>query len=270
MARTLIFQFFTQLAVGGAWTLLLVPLREAGHGFFRFCGILIASFLTISLWAGPYAIHGVLSHRLQLLTVVLFVLSVPAILIHVWTCVYDRPPWDRRFLFATALLGSTALVADGLLHTTLYSHPWWATILLPASFLASACFLGSVCFAMILGHWYLISPALSIQPLRRVTRLILISLGVKAILLVIGLYLYGFVSEQGRGTDILLGSGAFFVWARVLFGLVGPAVIGAMIWSTVKIHSTQSATGLLYVATVLVLMGELLARYIFFSTSVPV
>jgi hypothetical protein len=38
----------------------------------------------------------------------------------------------------------------------------------------------------------------------------------------------------------------------------------------VRIRSTQSATGLLYVATVMVLIGEMLAMFLLYATSVPV
>ena len=275
MTRTLVFLFFTQLAVGGAWTMLLVPLREAGPSFFRFNGLLASACLILALWAGPYGVFnlaGLSALRPQPWITALFGLSAGALLAHVWAVLSDRIPWDRRFLLAAALAGSAALVGDGLLHRSAQIPLWWETVLLPAFFLTSALFLGSVCFAMILGHWYLISPALSIRPLRRATRLILVSLTAKGILFGVALYLYATAADPARQQTIhaFLGAGGFFLWARALFGIVGPAVLSLMIWSTVKIRSTQSATGLLYVATVLVLIGELLSKFLLYATSVPV
>ncbi len=40
-------------------------------------------------------------------------------------------------------------------------------------------------------------------------------------------------------------------------GFVGPLVATVLAWKTVQIRSTQSATGILYIAMTLVLFGEL-------------
>ena len=64
-------------------------------------------------------------------------------------------------------------------------------------------------------------------------------------------------------------SGVFF-WQRVLFGLLGPAVLSYLTWETAKIRSTQSATGILYVDFFTVVVGEVLAKYILLATHVPV
>ena len=42
-------------------------------------------------------------------------------------------------------------------------------------------------------------------------------------------------------------------------GFAGPVVAAILAWKTVRIRSTQSATGILYVAMILVLFGELTA-----------
>ena len=56
----------------------------------------------------------------------------------------------------------------------------------------------------------------------------------------------------------------------MLFGLLGPVVLAYLTWETAKIRSTQSATGILYVDFFTVIVGELLAKYLFLSTAVPV
>ena len=60
-----------------------------------------------------------------------------------------------------------------------------------------------------------------------------------------------------------------FFWQRVLFGLVGPAVLSYLTWETAKIRSTQSATGILYVDFFTVVVGEVLAKYLLLATRVP-
>jgi hypothetical protein len=68
----------------------------------------------------------------------------------------------------------------------------------------------------------------------------------------------------------VLSSGGIFFWQRVLFGLAGPLVLSYLTWETAKIRSTQSATGILYVDLFTVMVGEILAKYLLVSVSVPV
>src|SRR5437764_1356718 len=50
-----------------------------------------------------------------------------------------------------------------------------------------------------------------------------------------------------------------FLAVRWGMGVLGPAVATLLTWKTVAIRSTQSATGILYIAMTLVLFGELTA-----------
>ena len=52
---------------------------------------------------------------------------------------------------------------------------------------------------------------------------------------------------------------ALFLTMRWGMGIVGPAVATWMAWETVRIRSTQSATGILYIGMTLLLFGELTA-----------
>ncbi len=51
MFKELIYQLFSQLAVGGLLSILLVPV-EAGKSFFRFCGATCVVLLVLAVWAG--------------------------------------------------------------------------------------------------------------------------------------------------------------------------------------------------------------------------
>jgi ABC-type uncharacterized transport system permease subunit len=44
-----------------------------------------------------------------------------------------------------------------------------------------------------------------------------------------------------------------------VIGVIGPAVLCHMTLATIRLKATQPATGILYAATVMVLMGELFA-----------
>jgi hypothetical protein len=116
---------------------------------------------------------------------------------------------------------------------------------------SSAAFLGIATTAMLLGHWYLIAPTMSIAPLLRLL----------AALCAANLVRFGVV-----GTGLLLawrGDVGFdrlaWMWVvvRLIAGLCAPLGLTWMAWESAKIRSTQSATGILYVVVIFVFFGEL-------------
>jgi hypothetical protein len=147
-----------------------------------------------------------------------------------------------------------------------------ASPLLLASTAGSALVLGLVTGAMILGHWYLVTPDLPVSHLGRLTKLALLATYAKVALLAATAWLFAErFGDPARSLAALLGIGrgagaSFknqldFLWilARVAIGLVGPLVLCHMTLATVRLRATQPATGILYAATVMVLMGELFA-----------
>jgi len=68
--------------------------------------------------------------------------------------------------------------------------------------------------------------------------------------------------------ELMIQQGIFF-WPRLLFGVVVPIVLAAMIWSTVQLKHTQAATGLLYLAVVALLFGEFFSKFLLFSVNIP-
>lgn len=120
-----------------------------------------------------------------------------------------------------------------------------------ASRLASAALMGSTLTAMLLGHHYLTAPSMSIDPLRRFVAAMAASLVVRAVLAALGLVIW---MQQTRPDDAVL---PIFLGMRWGMGLLGPALATILTWKTVQLRSTQSATGILYIAMTLVLFGEL-------------
>ena len=111
--------------------------------------------------------------------------------------------------------------------------------------------------AMLLGHAYLTADGQMTQsPFKRVVLMLVILLGLRAA--VSGVFgLWPFLTDEdafyGRPSQMWP---TVMVTARYLVGLVVPAIFTYMIYDCVKRRSNQSATGILYVATVLVLIGE--------------
>jgi hypothetical protein len=142
-----------------------------------------------------------------------------------------------------------------------------------ASFVSSSAMLGGACTAMILGHWYLVLPSMEVSHLQTIVKVHIGSMVVR--IAVVGAAVFFAIAtwQPGLGPSfrhyILSISGIFF-WQRVLFGLGAPALLSYLTWETAKIRSTQSATGILYVDFFTVVVGEVLAKYVFLATRVPV
>lgn len=115
--------------------------------------------------------------------------------------------------------------------------------------LASAFLLGSTLSAMLLGHHYLTAPTMTIDPLRRYVRCMAIGLAMRVAIEVVGLAARG-------GTA---SAEPLFLAMRWGMGFAGPALATFLAWKTVAIRSTQSATGILYIAFAFVLFGEISA-----------
>ena len=118
---------------------------------------------------------------------------------------------------------------------------------------------GAVLYAMILGHWYLNVTDLPIRFLQAATRTALIVLALRLIW-TLGTLLTAETVVQQRlkpAYHLLLELDGIFLWIGLVPGLLGALAITAMALQSARIQSTQSATGLLYVALVLVTMSTL-------------
>ena len=51
------------------------------------------------------------------------------------------------------------------------------------------------------------------------------------------------------------------LWIGILFGIVGAIVINILTLQSIKLYSIQSATRLLYVNLVMILIGEMIFKY---------
>ena len=118
-------------------------------------------------------------------------------------------------------------------------------------------------FAMILGHWYLNVVNLPISLLRSATRLILFFLSLRTVWNVFALFSQS-VNANGFEmslTEFLWTLEGIFLWCGIFFGTLLPLVLSYLVLRTVAIHSTQSATGLLYVLVISVFMGDLFYKF---------
>ena len=127
---------------------------------------------------------------------------------------------------------------------------------------------GGVFAAMILGHWYLVTPKLPEEPLVLVTRLLLGVVALQVLLFVVWL-------STGAGLGLrplepLVGPWALFVWLRLLVGLVFPLVVSWAALQTARTRSMESATGLLYIDVGAIAVGTILAAGLYFGVGLLV
>jgi len=128
-----------------------------------------------------------------------------------------------------------------------------------AGALVSGLVVGLTVHAMLLGHWYLNAPGMSVAALRRMIDWALAAWGVQLALSLAAL------AVNPAGLRPMGGTATALLSLRWLAGLVGLPVLLVMSRKTLEIPNTQSATGILYVACLAAILGELTAQLLLAS-----
>jgi hypothetical protein len=129
--------------------------------------------------------------------------------------------------------------------------------------------IGGVFAAMILGHWYLVTPKLPEAPLIMLSRTLLIVIAVQVVLFV------AWIATGAGPADVapfaaLVGPWALFVWLRLIVGLIFPLVVSWAAVQTARSRSMESATGLLYINVGTIAAGTILAAGLYFGAGLLV
>jgi hypothetical protein len=148
------------------------------------------------------------------------------------------------------------LILGGWMTSASWSSVAGYPVLNSASRAASGFVLGSTLSAMLLGHYYLTAPAMSVEPLKRMVVCLGWGLGARCFLAAAGLWL-AHAQPSHLSSGQVAGGNVLFIAARWGLGFAGTAVATYLAWRTARIKSTQSATGILYIAMIFVLFGEL-------------
>jgi hypothetical protein len=247
--------FCLRLATGMIAALLILNPVQVNPRFFRVhyltafgLSAVAAFFLRESLFQGsPGTLLGILIAAGLVAT---FAGSL------VWSL--RKAPGGRAVgVFSAAVLAAMLGVAEWVATPT-GPLPW-----LLAGAAASAAVLGTATTAMLMGHSYLIAPAMSLVPLQRLLAALFTALVAGMVLAGVGLW--SWTSEH----SLLNLEEATVFWLPLRWGLgfVGPFVLCVMAWQTAKIRSTQSATGILYVVVIFCFLGELTGQLLRDSTS---
>ena len=247
--------FWAALSAG---TLLVVGITErlggTTRGYRLFMAWLLAAFAAIlvaSELALPEGVAASTTADLRRTLTLVFAAGAGAYL------VASVAGWPRSGLaVVTGLVGLAALVvlaaAGGTEHAAFFA---WQLVL-------AALALGAVNAAMLLGHWYLVTPKLSPTPLRRMMWLLVGVLVVQAVAFGLALALVGLQPIEGD-----LG---WLTWLRLGAGILLPLVATVLAILASRAASLQASTGLLYIGLALVMAGSIAGASLTYLTGVPV
>lgn len=252
----MITQFCLKLLFGISLMWCFMSRREVTSGFFRIQMLLTLGISTLAAFT-CYQIAEISPNARTGITigcgVTAFVAYIGSVL---WT-LERRQAGTYCLCFLAISLGVLLIVASGS----------WGTItqlnglLHVFSEVAGAGTLGGAMTGMLLGHWYLTTPTMSVIPLHRLNNLFGIACIFRLLISIAALAL-GWAALQ---------SGVQFSWLalRWIAGIIGPL---AAVWMTKRIlayKNTQSATGVLFVAVILTMIGELSASLLYYELKLP-
>jgi hypothetical protein len=246
--------FLLEACAGIGLLLLLFPPATLGKGFFALHGGLAAAFAALAVAVRPPGMPvGVAGTGAALLALYTFAA-------HADLAGRARPLLAAGGGCAAWSVVRVALVAPG---GGQGGGDAWTAV----GALAGGLFFGAVVLIMNLGHWYLVSRSLSFRLLARGAVLFAGLAAFRTAYLAVAVASHA--GTEGLGALLSVERDALFFLFRILWGIVGPLALSYFIWRTAEMKSNQAATGLLYVALVFVLIGELLSSYLTVATGFP-
>jgi len=266
---------FGELALGGMFALAIPPFFKIERGFYKStaCVYLVSALMTtVGLgmlgWRGQVGI-GPTTTSLAIVCGI-WVVFCAVFTLYVVTLWSENGALRARAFSFGLLCGAIAVSALVIL---VKPTPFGALadVAYIITALTSSLALGLVSGAMMFGHWYLIDLGMDVEYLRSFIRLIAVAL--IADIIAMGLALA--VLALFGGADATSAIGNLFgdhlmLWAmRMVFGPIASLILTWMCWQTLKIPQTMAATGLLYIALMSVVVGEMLGRFILFRTALP-
>ncbi len=252
MLRELLAEFVFRLSFGLAVAMAWTPATMVSSGFYK---VHLWVLLGLNTFGALAIASGDYSNRWPLiLPVVAGVASyIGAIL---WMYEWKKAGYVALYVVALADLVAALMVTN-------QGSSDLGNVMLLAQVGSSGMVLGLTMAAMLLGHWYLNSPGMRLEPLKQLIVLLLVFVVLRSLLCG-----GGAVSHVANSID--LGVGWYgLVALRWLSGLIGIAGLSIMTWQTLKIPNTQSATGILYVAVIFSFLGELSSQLLATSSSYP-
>lgn len=246
-------QFALRLICGMSLMLAASEYRKTSSGFYRIQMLVV---LGLSVLASLFAGKGMPKADAVIdptwMTVACVAIAVLAFLGSVlWTLERKTGAYRVVVLIAATAVGGLAM--NALRNSSAISAPWFQIL----SDVSSAAILGGAMTGMLLGHWYLTAPEMSLDPLLRLTWLFGVTAVIRLVISIVGLWL-GWGAIAGLTISML-------VLMRWSFGIIGPLAAFVMTWRILKYRNTQAATGVLFVGVIVTFLGELSGILLFFQ-----
>lgn len=248
----LLLDFLCRFGWGMAVGLLLTPATLVPSGFFRVNLLVVLGLATAAALVAPAAEAAAGTSAAAAAAALAAWLGSVA-----W--LGERRGAGRALCGITAALlaAATMLASRPAAPVTAAALSAWAVA--GGAALLSGLVSGLAVHAMLLGHWYLNAPGMRVDALRRMIDLALVPWGVQLAWSVGDLVAGGWPAAAAGTT------GTALLALRWLAGLAGLPLLLVMARKTLEIPNTQSATGILYVACLAAILGELTAQLLLAS-----
>lgn len=239
--------FLLGLAFGTQLLTPVVNTRLTGVGFYKLATSIVLASLVLFSGVAYFMQPGLDQMSLTLLGFLL--------VSNVVTLGYHQ---DQKSLVMWSLYVMQVVSFIIFIFHTYQMTPGWIMF-----FFFSSLLLGISNFAMILGHYYLVVPKLTEEPLIYCLYIFWVVMFLKLMSSLSVLFTTAMpYLEEGNQ----LGDGYSFNWLfismRYLWGYVAPLVLSFFTFRLCKIRSIQSATGVLYIVEFFVIVGELISIYL--------
>jgi len=250
--------FCFRLASGMVVALMLLSPKEVNPRFYRTHYLVALGLICLGAAVAPSALGRSPTPVLisSLWTFRYLVVSLAAVLCCLGSIVWsleNHPASGVIEIVSVAMLTLTLTLRAILGGQELHWSEFWLVLL---GELTSAALLGAAVTAMLLGHFYLIAPGMSLTPLLRMMTALFVAIGLRLVFAGWGLWYWA----GDHSISNLEDETVLWLPVRWGLGLVGPLVLGWMAHSAAKIRSTQSATGILYVVVIFCFLGELTSQ----------
>jgi hypothetical protein len=239
--------FMLALAFGTQLFSPVVNTRLTGVGFFKLGTSIVLASLVLAFGVGFFMVPA-----MDLWALAGF---GSLVLSNILTYIFhrDQKHWSMWGLYILQIVVFCALV----FHLYLPNAPWINF------FFFTSLLLGISNFAMILGHYYLVVPKLTEEPL---IYCLYIFWAVLFLRMIWSLSLLFTAAAPYLTEGTQLGDGYMFNWLfismRYLWGYLAPLILSFFTFRLCKLRSIQSATGVLYIIEFFVIVGELIAIYL--------
>lgn len=250
---------FLQLLVGGCFAMLLTDARkEVTPGFIRMNSVVLLLLGSFS-WLAQMALEVPAAARISMY--VLF----GGVFLYLFLAGVKNTYVRLLFPVIGFLGGCTCLVTTAVWQSQKLGVPW--TII---TYAFAALALGITWAALVLGHWYLLTPRLSARPLRTLCTIAVYVLALQGIIALIRAFSAPIVEGKGPG----LVSINLFIWGWLAAGIIFPGILAVGARSCCidesRGRAIQAATGLLYIVAVAVLATAIIGNAMIYSAGLAV